>query len=79
MSRHIRKTAVIGAGVMGASIAAHLANAGIPVLLLDMVPKGQESGHAAVATLEKKQVRNQLADNAVKKIKKTEASSTGST
>lgn len=70
MSRHIRKTAVIGAGVMGASIAAHLANAGIPVLLLDMVPKGQESGHAAVATLEKKQVRNQLADNAVKKLKK---------
>ena len=33
----IRKAAVIGAGVMGAAIAAQLANAGIPVLLLDIV------------------------------------------
>lgn len=32
----IQKVAVIGAGVMGASIAAHIANAGIPVLLLDL-------------------------------------------
>lgn len=36
----IEKAAVIGAGVMGANIAAHLANAGIPVLLLDIVPQG---------------------------------------
>ena len=34
----IRKVAVIGAGVMGAGITAHLANAGIAVLLLDIVP-----------------------------------------
>ena len=34
----IRKVAVLGAGVMGSGIAAHLANAGIPVLLLDIVP-----------------------------------------
>ncbi|GHO88757.1 3-hydroxyacyl-CoA dehydrogenase/enoyl-CoA hydratase family protein [Dictyobacter formicarum] len=34
----IRKAAVIGAGVMGAAIAAHLANVGIPSLLLDIVP-----------------------------------------
>ncbi len=33
---NIQKVAVIGAGVMGASIAAHIANAGIPVLLLDL-------------------------------------------
>lgn len=33
----IKKAAVIGAGVMGAAIAAQLANAGIPVLLLDIV------------------------------------------
>ncbi len=70
MSRHIRKTAVIGAGVMGASIAAHLANAGIPVLLLDMVPKVSESGDSSVATLKKKQVRNQLANAAISKLKK---------
>ena len=36
----IEKVAVIGAGVMGAGIAAHVANAGLPVLLLDIVPKG---------------------------------------
>ena len=31
----IRKVAVIGAGVMGSGIAAHVANAGVPVLLMD--------------------------------------------
>jgi 3-hydroxyacyl-CoA dehydrogenase len=34
----IRRVAVLGAGVMGAGIAAHVANAGYPVLLLDIVP-----------------------------------------
>ena len=37
--RQINKVAVLGAGVMGATIAAHLANAGIHALLLDIVPK----------------------------------------
>ncbi len=35
----IHKAVVIGAGTMGASIAAHLANVGVPVTLLDIVPK----------------------------------------
>ena len=35
----IKKVAVIGSGIMGAGIAAHLANAGIPSVLLDIVPK----------------------------------------
>lgn len=34
----IRRVAVLGAGVMGSGIAAHLANAGIPCLMLDVVP-----------------------------------------
>ncbi len=38
MSLPIRSAAVLGAGVMGSGIAAHLANAGIPTLLLDIVP-----------------------------------------
>jgi 3-hydroxyacyl-CoA dehydrogenase len=38
MNQPIRKVAVLGAGVMGAGIAAHLANAGVTVLLLDIVP-----------------------------------------
>src|SRR5437660_3599189 len=35
----VKKAAVLGAGTMGAQIAAHLANAGIPALLLDIVPR----------------------------------------
>lgn len=40
MSHRIRSAAVLGAGTMGSQIAAHLANQGIPVLLLDIVPEG---------------------------------------
>jgi len=36
----IRKVAVLGAGTMGAGIAAQIANGGVPVLLLDIVPDG---------------------------------------
>ena len=43
----IKKAAVLGSGVMGSGIAAVLANAGIPVLLLDIVPK--EGGRNALA------------------------------
>ena len=35
----IEKVAVLGAGVLGQGIAAHLANAGIPSLLFDIAPK----------------------------------------
>jgi 3-hydroxyacyl-CoA dehydrogenase len=40
----IRRAAVLGAGTMGARIAAHLANAGIPTLLLDLIPHPQGEG-----------------------------------
>jgi len=36
--KSIQKVAVLGAGTMGARIAAHFANAGVPSLLLDIVP-----------------------------------------
>ena len=46
----IERAAVIGAGVMGSGIAAHIANAGVPVLLLDIVPKdAPEGGRSAIA------------------------------
>jgi 3-hydroxyacyl-CoA dehydrogenase len=46
----IRKAGVLGAGAMGARIAAHLANAGLPVLLLDLPSKtGPRNGIAAQA------------------------------
>src|SRR5437763_5865107 len=37
----VKKAAVLGAGTMGAQIAAHLANAGVPTVLLDIVPKDE--------------------------------------
>src|SRR5450631_1005512 len=46
----IRRAAVLGAGTMGSRIAAHLANAGIPVVLLDIVPSGEEKNRSRIAT-----------------------------
>ncbi len=55
MAYQIRKAAVLGAGVMGAAIAAHLANVGIPSLLLDIVPPdaGKDRDKVARIGLEK--------------------------
>ncbi len=44
MVYRINKAVVIGSGTMGAAIAAHLANAGVPVTLLDIVPAGSPAG-----------------------------------
>jgi len=38
--KSIHKVAVLGAGTMGARVAAHMANAGVPCFLLDIVPAG---------------------------------------
>ena len=60
----IKKAAVLGAGVMGAQIAAHLANAGIPCLLLDIVPKElTPEEQAKKLTLESRAVRNRIAQS----------------
>ena len=58
MSEGIQKVAVIGSGVMGAGIAAHCANAGCEVLLLDIVPDGAED-------------RNSLSKTAIQKMHKS--------
>jgi len=58
MTLPIRRVAVLGAGVMGSGIAAHCANAGIPVLLLDIVPPDGKGG------------RNAFAQGALDKLKK---------
>ena len=44
--KRIEKVAVLGAGTMGARIAAHLANAGVPCWLLDIVPKDSTDRNA---------------------------------
>jgi 3-hydroxyacyl-CoA dehydrogenase len=50
-TRSIRSAAVLGAGVMGAQIAAHLANAGIPSLLLDLTEEQARNGLKKAASL----------------------------
>jgi len=51
MENNIRKVAVLGAGVMGAQIAGHLANAGIPVLLFDISAELADKGLQTLTTL----------------------------
>jgi 3-hydroxyacyl-CoA dehydrogenase len=58
----MEKAAVLGAGTMGAQIAAHLANAGIRTLLLDVVPNEPTPEEAARGlTLESREVRDRVA------------------
>jgi 3-hydroxyacyl-CoA dehydrogenase len=46
MKRRIEKAVVLGAGTMGSRIAAHFANAGLPCILLDIVPPNLPAGAA---------------------------------
>jgi len=55
--KEIKKAAVIGAGTMGSGIASHLANVGVPVVLLDVVPAGAND-------------RNVVAEGAIKRLLK---------
>ena len=57
MKRIIKKVAVLGSGVMGSRIACHFANAGIEVLLLDIVPKD--------APADDKKARNKIVNDAL--------------
>ena len=72
MAGSIRKVGVIGAGTMGAGIAAQVANAGVPVVLLDIVPKGANNRNAlaegAVATLRRAEPAAFMHDNAARLI-----------
>src|SRR5262249_52959539 len=62
--KRIEKAAVLGAGTMGAQIAAHLANAGIPTLRLDIVPRElTEPAAAKGLALESRHVRHGIAQN----------------
>ncbi|HLR03664.1 MAG TPA: 3-hydroxyacyl-CoA dehydrogenase NAD-binding domain-containing protein, partial [Virgibacillus sp.] len=71
MVRTIKRAAVLGSGVMGSSIAAHLANVGINTLMLDIVPTEltkEEKGKGL--TLEDKAVRNKMAEQGKKGLMK---------
>ena len=63
--RRIKKVAVLGSGVMGSQIAAHFANVGVEVLLLDIVPNElNDKEKAAGLSLEDKKVRNRIVEEA---------------
>ena len=65
MDKKLKKAGVIGAGVMGATIAAHLANVGIETVLLDIVlPELTEDDKKKGLTTESKAFRNKLAQSA---------------
>ena len=70
--RTINKVAVIGSGIMGSGIACHFANIGVEVLLLDIVPRElNEKEQAKGLSLEDKQVRNRLVNEALTKAIKS--------
>ncbi len=72
MSHVITRAALIGAGTMGAAIAAHLANAGIPVYLLDVVPdRSTKEEEVRGLSLQKRVVRNRLANAGLERAKKS--------
>jgi 3-hydroxyacyl-CoA dehydrogenase len=61
MRRPIERVAVLGAGTMGARIAAHLANAGLPCFLLDIIPSELNADEKRKGlTLDKPVVRNRI-------------------
>jgi len=66
MTKPIRRVAVLGAGVMGSGIAAHCANAGQPVLLLDIVPPKLSD-----AEKKSKAARDGFAAGGLEKLKKS--------
>ncbi len=69
--KEIRKAAVLGAGVMGATIAAHLANVGIPSYLLDIVPRELTPDEEKKGlTLESPEVRNRLSNSGKQELLK---------
>lgn len=69
--KDFKNVVVLGAGVMGSTIAAHLANIGIRVHLLDIVPRElTEEEKQKGLSLNDKQVRNRIASQAIQKLSK---------
>jgi len=67
MKRNIKKVAVLGSGVMGSAIACHMANVGLDVLLLDIIPEEAKDSKDQNA-------RNKLVNDALNKSLKSKPS-----
>src|SRR5690625_1245043 len=75
MDQKIKRAAVLGSGVMGSGIAAHLANIGIPTLMLDIIPKELTNEEQSQGlTLEDRVVRNRIVNNSKKALLKQKPS-----
>ncbi len=76
MKYKFHRAVVIGAGTMGAAIAAHLANAGVPVTLLDIVPnKLSPEEEQKGLTLQDKLVRNRIVQQGLERAVKSRPAS----
>jgi 3-hydroxyacyl-CoA dehydrogenase len=76
MEKRIKRAGVIGAGVMGATIAAQLANVGIETILLDIVPPElHEDEKKRGLTKETKAFRNRFSQNGVQTALKSKPAS----
>ncbi|UJF29433.1 3-hydroxyacyl-CoA dehydrogenase/enoyl-CoA hydratase family protein [Kaistella sp. 97-N-M2] len=72
MKRRIKHVTVLGSGIMGTGIAAHFANIGVEVLLLDIVPfELSEAEQKKGLTKEDKVVRNRIATENFVKLQKS--------
>ena len=71
MKFQIHSAVVVGAGTMGAAIAAHLANAGVPVTLLDIPPRDAAVGDRSA--------RNKIVNDGLERAKKSRPASFFST
>lgn len=72
----IERVAVIGAGTMGAAIAAHVANAGLPVRLLDVAPRERTPEEEAKGlALDHPEVRNRIVRAGLERIRKLKPAS----
>ena len=70
---NVRKAAVLGAGVMGAQIAAHFVNVGVPVVLFDLAAKDKDGGGALSSTSSK----SGIVTRAIEGLKKLKPSPLG--
>lgn len=76
MKYHVRQSVVIGAGTMGAAIAAHLANAGVKVTLLDIIPDRLTAEEEKLGlTLNDAQVRNRIVREGFERVRKSRPAS----
>jgi 3-hydroxyacyl-CoA dehydrogenase len=76
MSERIHRVVVVGAGTMGAALAAHLANAGAPTTLLDIVPTSLTPEETAAGlSLGDRKVRNRIVTQGFDRILKSRPAS----